>query len=187
MYIIQSKRSSSSPATRMNVSRISDRAEDAPEQHAVLILQRHAEEGEDHGEHEHVVHRQRPFDQVAGEKQHRVLPNRPATRSRPLKASASVHQKTVHQADSRSVGSCACRWNTNMSSTSSATVPAQKATHSQMGTSNGGTADEVVAAAANNSTAMFLVFLVRRASRCSPLRLRNDRHCRELQQPGTAR
>ena len=47
-------------------------AEDAPEKHAVLVLQRHAEVGEDHGEHENVVHRQRPFDEVAGEELDRV-------------------------------------------------------------------------------------------------------------------
>ena len=44
-----------------------DRAQNAPEQHAVLVLQRDAEEAEDHREHEDVVHRQRPFDDVAGQ------------------------------------------------------------------------------------------------------------------------
>ena len=32
------------------------------------MFPRHVEVGEDDGEDEHVVHRQRPFDQVAGEK-----------------------------------------------------------------------------------------------------------------------
>ena len=52
-------------------------AEDAPEKHAVLVLQRHAKVGEDHGEHEDVVHRQRPFDEVAGEELDRRLAPQP--------------------------------------------------------------------------------------------------------------
>ena len=43
-------------------------AEDAPEEHAVLVLERHAEIAEHHREHEHVVHRQRPLDEISGEK-----------------------------------------------------------------------------------------------------------------------
>ena len=52
-------------------------AEDAPEEHAVLVLQRHAEVGEYHREHEDVVHRQRPLDEVAGEKLDRRLAAEP--------------------------------------------------------------------------------------------------------------
>jgi hypothetical protein len=37
-----------------------DRAEDAPEEHAVLVLGRHAERAEQHEEDEEVVDRQRP-------------------------------------------------------------------------------------------------------------------------------
>ena len=48
-------------------------AEDAPEEHAILILERDAEVGEYHREHEDVVHRQRPFDEVAREKLERWL------------------------------------------------------------------------------------------------------------------
>ena len=43
------------------------RAENAPEQHAMLIAQRDAEEAEDQDEHEDVVDRERLFNQVAGE------------------------------------------------------------------------------------------------------------------------
>ena len=52
-------------------------AEDAPEEHAILILQRHAEVGEHHREHEDVVHRQRPLDEVAGQKLDRRLAAEP--------------------------------------------------------------------------------------------------------------
>src|SRR3989304_2263041 len=51
----------------------------------------------------------------------------------PLNASARLHQKTVHMADSRSVGSWACRWKTDMSRISSATVPAPKASQYSVG------------------------------------------------------
>ena len=44
-----------------------DDAEDAPEQHPVLVEAGNAEEGEDRGDDEDVVHRQRLLDQVAGE------------------------------------------------------------------------------------------------------------------------
>ena len=44
-----------------------DRSEDAPEEHAVLPLGRHLEEGEDHDEHEYVVHAQAELDEVRGE------------------------------------------------------------------------------------------------------------------------
>ena len=43
-----------------------DDAEDAPEQHAVLVDPRHCEVREDHRDDEHVVHRQRLLDEVAG-------------------------------------------------------------------------------------------------------------------------
>ena len=54
------------------------RAEDPPEEDAVLILERHLEVAEHDREHEHVVHRQRPFDEVAGEELDRgILPQPP--------------------------------------------------------------------------------------------------------------
>ena len=43
-----------------------ERAEDAPEQHAELVLLGHGEEREDHGPHEDVVDRQALFDEEAG-------------------------------------------------------------------------------------------------------------------------
>ena len=52
-------------------------AEDAPEEHAILVLQRHTEVREDHREHENVVHRQRPLDEVAGQKLDRRLAAEP--------------------------------------------------------------------------------------------------------------
>jgi hypothetical protein len=53
------------------------RPEDAPEEDTVLVLERHAEVREHHREHEHVVHRQRPFDEVAREKLDRRLAAQP--------------------------------------------------------------------------------------------------------------
>jgi len=47
-----------------------DRAENSPEQQAVLVCRRHRERGEDQGEDEDVVDRERQFDEIAGE----VLP-----------------------------------------------------------------------------------------------------------------
>ena len=44
-----------------------DRAQDPPEQQAVLVRRRHREGGEDQGEHEDVVDRERQLDQVARE------------------------------------------------------------------------------------------------------------------------
>ena len=49
------------------------RAEDAPEENAVLIALRHREVGEDQDEDEDVVDRQRLLDEVAGEKLQRRL------------------------------------------------------------------------------------------------------------------
>ena len=43
-------------------------AEDAPEEHPILVFQRHAKGAEDDRKHEDVVHRERPFDEIAGEK-----------------------------------------------------------------------------------------------------------------------
>ena len=55
-----------------------DGAEDPPEENPVLVLERHLEIAEHHREHEHVVHRQRPFDEVAGEELDRgILPQPP--------------------------------------------------------------------------------------------------------------
>jgi hypothetical protein len=51
-----------------------DGAEHAIEQHAALQFRRHGEVAEDHDEDEHVVHRQRLFDQVAGEEFQRLGP-----------------------------------------------------------------------------------------------------------------
>ena len=48
------------------------RAEDAPEQHLVLIQRRHGEIGEQQREHEHVVHAQRFLDEIAGEELQRL-------------------------------------------------------------------------------------------------------------------
>ena len=50
-----------------------NRAQNAPEQDAVLVLQRNPEEPEDHRENEDVVHRQRPFDDVARQEAQRRL------------------------------------------------------------------------------------------------------------------
>ncbi|MNE21864.1 hypothetical protein D3C80_1150450 [compost metagenome] len=50
-----------------------DDAEDAPEQHAVLILAGNGEIGEDHGDDEDIVHRQAFFDHEAGDIFHRRL------------------------------------------------------------------------------------------------------------------
>jgi hypothetical protein len=44
-----------------------DGAGDAPEQDAVLVPGRYGEVREPHREQEHVVHRERPLDEVAGE------------------------------------------------------------------------------------------------------------------------
>ena len=94
-----------------------------------------------------------------------VLPS-PSHQTRPLNASASAHQKTVQLADSRKRRLVGVRDETRTGRAPAASaVPAQNATHSQIGTTSGGTAAELAALAANNSTAMFLVFLVRRASR----------------------
>ena len=49
------------------------RAEDAPEQNAVLKLRRHAEKGKDQGNDKHVVHRQGQLDHVAGDEQLGVI------------------------------------------------------------------------------------------------------------------
>ena len=49
------------------------RAEDAPEQHAVLELHRHPEIGEDECDDEDVVHRERQLDDVASDELNRVL------------------------------------------------------------------------------------------------------------------
>ena len=49
------------------------RAENAPEQHLVLVLRRHREVREQQREHEDVVHAQRFLDQVAGEELQRLL------------------------------------------------------------------------------------------------------------------
>ena len=57
-----------------------ERAEDAPEQHAVLVLAGHGEVREDQGEDEDVVDREALLDQVAGE----VLARRPARPSQQL-------------------------------------------------------------------------------------------------------
>jgi hypothetical protein len=43
-----------------------DDADDPPEQHPVLVLPRNGEIGQDQGDDEDVVHRQREFDQIAG-------------------------------------------------------------------------------------------------------------------------
>ena len=48
-------------------------ADDAPEEHLVLVLPLDAEEREEHQEHEEVVHRQRLLYQVACQKLHRLL------------------------------------------------------------------------------------------------------------------
>ena len=45
-------------------------AHDPPEQHLVLVLTRDGQEAEDHRHEEHVVHRQRFFDQKAGVEVH---------------------------------------------------------------------------------------------------------------------
>jgi hypothetical protein len=77
-----------------------DGAEHAIEQHAALQFRRHGEVAEDHDEDEHVVHRQRLFDQVAGEELQRLaccatsapwVPFR-YHQSRPAKASARLTQ-----------------------------------------------------------------------------------------------
>jgi hypothetical protein len=47
-----------------------DGADDADHQHPLLEVRRHREVGEDHQEHEDVVHRQALLDQVAGEELH---------------------------------------------------------------------------------------------------------------------
>ncbi|KAG1084833.1 hypothetical protein G6F40_014372 [Rhizopus arrhizus] len=47
-----------------------DHAQDAPEQHAVLVLARNREEAEDQRDHEDVVHRQRLLDHEAGVVRH---------------------------------------------------------------------------------------------------------------------
>ena len=54
-----------------------DRPQNAPEQHPVLVLHGHLEEAEDDGEDEDVVHRQRPFDHVAGQEGHARLAAEP--------------------------------------------------------------------------------------------------------------
>ena len=50
-----------------------ERAEDAPEQHLVLIHRRHREVGEQQREDKDVVHAQRLLDEVAGEELQRLL------------------------------------------------------------------------------------------------------------------
>ena len=50
-----------------------ERAEDAPEQHLVLVLRRHREVGEQQREDEDVVHAQRLLDEVTGEELQRLL------------------------------------------------------------------------------------------------------------------
>ena len=107
----------------------------------------------------------------------------PSHQTRPLNASASAHQNTVHKADSRSVGSCASRWNTNMSNNSKTAVPAQKATHSQGGTSKGGTDAELAALAANKSTANSPGENPAVSGRFRRHGLCNHRPCRPFQQP----
>lgn len=49
------------------------RAENAPEEHAVLVFVRDAEIGEDQRDDEHVVHRERHLDEIAGDKLEGVL------------------------------------------------------------------------------------------------------------------
>ena len=54
-----------------------DRAQNAPEKHAILVFERRGEESEEHCEDKDVVHRQRPFEQVASQKfnsDHRPTP-----------------------------------------------------------------------------------------------------------------
>src|SRR5690606_11388903 len=51
-----------------------DRAEDAPEEHAVLVEAGHPEGREDHRDHEEVVDRKTLLDQVAGEEVDALVP-----------------------------------------------------------------------------------------------------------------
>ena len=67
-----------------------DRADDAPEQHAVLVARRDLEVGEDEDEDEDVVHAQAELDEVAGEKLLRRAPARATARAAPSKPSASA-------------------------------------------------------------------------------------------------
>src|SRR5262245_59327339 len=69
-----------------------------------------------------------------------------------LKTSARLHQNRVHRADSRSVGSCEWRWKTNMSSTSSTTVPMQNATQYMGGTESAFAGNAAVSWASSNDS-----------------------------------
>ena len=48
-------------------------AQNAPEKHLVLILARHAQQGEDRGDQKDVVERERLFNRIAGQKGHGAL------------------------------------------------------------------------------------------------------------------
>jgi hypothetical protein len=83
-----------------------DRADDAPEQHAVLELRRDLQVTEDHRDHENVVDRQRPLEHVAGDElQHRIPPEvaavaHPGPRGKPQPAvlvQAIDHDREGHR------------------------------------------------------------------------------------------
>ena len=80
-YITQWKRASSAAPRPMKMRAHDDRADDAPEQHAVLIDLRHRERREEDDEDEDVVDRQRLLDEVAGQELERLLAAELAGRS----------------------------------------------------------------------------------------------------------
>ena len=76
-------------------------ANDAPEQHAVLVERRHREEAEDHRDHKDVVHAEGLLDDVAGQvllRRHRTAVRQPVDRvhhhakAKPLAVVGEVHE-----------------------------------------------------------------------------------------------
>ena len=121
--------SSAAPA-RMNTARSDERAEDAPEQHAVLAARaapRSTPKIDE--EDEEVVDRERLLDQVAGQELERALRAEPEVH-------ADVEDEREADPDARSrpaprgrCTSCALRWNTPRSSASIASTNAVKPIH----------------------------------------------------------
>ena len=108
-------------------------AEDAPEQHAELVLARHGEEREDHRPDEDVVDRQALLDQEAGV----VLAAGLAALPRRVSPSRTARPIEIQTADSMAASLIVMTWavrcTSNRSAMSIAVITATSATHAHTG------------------------------------------------------
>jgi hypothetical protein len=86
----------------MKAPRATTAADDSPEQHPVLVLLLHVEEGEDHQEHEDVVHGQRQLQQPALEELQRLggaeaVKDEPVEQERQRRPDGGPHRRLLHR------------------------------------------------------------------------------------------